>query len=297
MTEKEIGSDEDFAKMTFSEHFVELRQRLLRCIIAVLAIFVICFCLKDYVVGFIVEPYNKLRGTEGFEDLGPLEYIGPTEGFIFYIKACFFSAVFLAGPWILFQLWGFIAAGLYKAERKRVMKVLPLSIVLFIAGMSFGYFLLFPLGLEFLLNFAKKETAVPSITVSKYFSLFTLLILIMGFIFQTPLIMVVLTRMGLVTAKFFAKKRKFFILGAFIVSALFTPPDWVTQCLLAGPLLVLFELGILLSRGVGMRKKGDTAAPTGPKSDSKPQEGGPSKERARKTANSTGPGGTEGPAG
>jgi len=146
--------------------------------------------------------------------------------------------------------------------------------------MLFGYFVLFPLGMRFLLDFGSAGKFEPSITVNNYFSLLAILILLMGFIFQTPLVMVILTRIGLASAQFFSSKRKYFIVGAFVLSALFTPPDWVTQCLLAGPLIVLFEIGILLSRGV--KRKQEKKDPPGrvPGKPGKPitAEGGDSNE-------------------
>jgi len=147
-------------------------------------------------------------------------------------------------------MWKFIAAGLYRKERKSVMRVVPLSIFLFVVGLLFGYFVPFPIGLQFLLDFGDPEILQASISVSRYFSLFALLIIVMGFIFQTPLIMVVTTSVGLTTPEFFSGKRKYFIVGAFILAALLTPPDWITQTLLAGPLVVLFEVGIVLCRSL-----------------------------------------------
>jgi len=243
---------DEFKKMTFSEHFDELRRRLLRCFYGVIAAFVVCYFFKLEIGELIQKPYFNLREMDEYKGLGLLQCIRPTEGFIFYIKASFFAAVLVNTPILLYQMWKFIGAGLYDKERKKVMRILPFSTALFMTGMAFGYFVLFPLGLNFLISCCEDQLQ-SAITISAYFSLFTLLILIMGFIFQTPLVMVVVTRIGLITPEFFAKNRKFFILGAFVMSALFTPPDWVTQCLLAGPLLVLFELGIILSKG--MKKK------------------------------------------
>lgn len=242
-------SEDEFKKMTFSEHFDELRKRLLICGVGAVAAFVVCFFFRELIVDAITEPYNKLRGDTGHEELGKLTFISPPEGFLFYIKACFFVAIIIDAPIILFQMWRFIGAGLYKVERAKVMRVFPFSIFLLVVGMLFGYFVMFPIGLDFLLDFPSDKFG-SNITVSKYFTLFSTLILVMGFVFQTPLVMVVTAKIGLSSAEFFAKKRKFFILGAFIMSAMFTPPDWVTQCLLAGPLVVLFEIGILLCRGV-----------------------------------------------
>lgn len=257
-------AEDEFKKMTFVEHFEELRRRLFRCVISVVIAFVVCFCFKDWIVARVLAPYDSLRekmqkavdaGEEGAYILKPMGFIGPTEGFIFYLKACFFAAVLFSAPFILYQMWRFIASGLYRKERGAVMRVLPFSICLFMTGMVFGYLLLFPIGLQFLLTFPDPDHFEASIAVGPYFSLFTLLILLMGFIFQTPLIMVVTTWVEMTDVRFFTSKRKFFVVGAFVLSALLTPPDYVTQCLLAGPLIVLFELGICLCRLVERKQK------------------------------------------
>jgi len=257
----------DPSKMTFAEHFVELRTRLLRCVISVVVLFVICYILKDYIVEFILRPYEAFREkvvAEGGKDPGALVFIGPTEGFIFYLKTSFMAALFFSAPVILYQMWLFIGAGLYSKEKKSIMRIVPFSILLFLSGLAFGYLVLFPIGLSFLVSFPDPDIIVASITVSKYCDLFFLLILIMGFMFQAPLVMVVTTSIGLTTPELFTSKRRYFLLGAFICAAMFTPPDAITQCLLAGPLLILFEFGILLSRRVVKKQKERDAERDGP---------------------------------
>jgi len=248
----------DLSKMSFAEHFDELRSRLFYCVISVVVFFIICYCAKSLIVTAILDPYEGYRQdkiAEGEPDPGSLEYISPAEGFLFYLKTSFLGALFLSIPVILYQLWRFIGAGLYDNERKSVMRVVPFSILLFLIGLSFGYFVLFPVGLGFLLDFAPREVLESSIVVSKYFDLFFMLIFIMGLIFQAPLIMVVTTGVGLTTPELFTSKRRYFVLGAFVAAALFTPPDPVTQCLLAAPLVILFEVGIFFSKRTA-RKKG-----------------------------------------
>ena len=245
--------EDDMVKMTFAEHFEELRRRLVVCFASVIILFVVCYIFSDELVQIILLPYNAYRDKvlgRGGEDPGKLMYISLPEGFLFYLKTAFLSALFLSFPVILHQLWKFIGAGLYKKERRAVMRVLPFSIFMFLAGILFGYFVLFPIGMQFLMSFPDQDLMVPSITVSKYFDLFFILNVIMGFMFQTPLLMVVTTKIGLTTPALFSSKRKYFLLGAFVVGAVMTPPDAVTQCLLAIPLLGLFELGILLSKRV-----------------------------------------------
>jgi len=150
--------------------------------------------------------------------------------------------------------------------------------LLFFAGLTFGYKVLFPVGLKFLVQFGDTETFGASISMSRYLSLFSLLILVTGFIFQTPLIMVVTTSVGITTPQFFSSKRKYFILGAFVASAVFTPPDVITQCFLAGPLVLLFELGIVLSRMVRKRKEAPPDAPDEGTEKSKEKQSEPKKD-------------------
>lgn len=283
-------------KMTFSEHFEELRSRLIVCVVSVLVLFILCYIFSDALVKVILRPYLSYREkmvADGMEDPGELGFIGPTEGFVFYLKASFLGALFLSFPVILCQMWMFISAGLYHKERRAVMRVLPFSILLFLAGILFGYFILFPIGLQFLLNFPDPDVLQAALTVSKYFDLFFILILVMGFMFQTPLVMVVTTRVGLTDAKLFSSKRRYFLLGAFVIAAMFTPPDAITQCLLAGPLVCLFELGIILCRRVERKEETEEGEEeTGPdggderKSPPALQESGVSKDETKETAKS-----------
>lgn len=248
----------DPSKMTFAEHFVELRSRLFRCVISVIVFFVVCWFFRETIVDLITSPYEGYREkvlSAGGKDPGPLKYIGPTESFVFYLKTALLTATFISAPVILYQMWLFIGAGLYNKEKKVVMRVVPFSVVLFLGGLAFGYFVLFPIGLNFLLSFADPSKLEATITVSKYCDLFFLLILIMGFMFQAPLVMVITTSVGITTPELFTSKRRYFLLGAFILAAMFTPPDAVTQCLLAAPLLILFEFGIILCRRVDRKQK------------------------------------------
>lgn len=180
-------------------------------------------------------------------DIGPLKAIGTTEQFLSYVKVALLFASFLAAPYMLFQMWQFIGAGLYDHERKVVMQVFPFSVGMFLAGMAFGYTVLVPVGLEFLLSYGDPGLLEPSITSNSYLSLLFVMLFVMGFVFQIPLVMTVTSRMGLIEPETFRKKRKPFILGAFIAAAIMTPPDYTTQLLVGFPMLVLYEIGILLS--------------------------------------------------
>jgi sec-independent protein translocase protein TatC len=266
-------SDKGLSRMSFSEHFEELRKRLVYCAVSVFLLFIVCYIFKDYLVGFVLHPYNAFREevvASGKADPGALIFIGLQHGFLFYLKACFMASLFLSAPVLLTQMWLFIGAGLYSKEKGSILRVVPFSILLFLLGLAFGYFVLFPIGMEFLLSFPNPAHMSSSITVSLYFDLFFMMILIMGFVFQAPLIMVVTTSIGLTTPELFTTKRRYFLLGAFVCAALFTPPDAITQCLLAGPLVVLFEAGILLSKGVVKKKKAAEVKTGGVRSGAEP---------------------------
>ena len=188
-------------------------------------------------------------------DIGPLKSVKVTEGFMSHIKVALLTACLVAAPWVLFQLWTFIGAGLYLHERRVVLKVLPFSIVMFGLGLTFGYLVLVPVGLDFLLSYGSPELIEPTITVSSYLGLLFVLLFVMGMVFQIPLIMTVIGGLGVIDPVVFRKKRKYFLFGGIVAAALLTPPDYITQLLVAAPIFVLYELGILLAMAAYRSKK------------------------------------------
>jgi sec-independent protein translocase protein TatC len=190
---------------------------------------------------------------------GTLQAIKYQEAFISYLKVSIIAAIILASPWILLQIWGFVAAGLYKRERRYVTLYLPFSFVAFAAGVTFGYFILIPEGLKYLATYANPGLVSMHVTLGYYLSLFLILTVLLGFVFQLPLVMLFLTRADIVTTRQFAKYRRYALLLAVILGAVFTPPDPVTQILLASPMFMLYELGIWLSRIAAKRAKKETA--------------------------------------
>lgn len=174
------------------------------------------------------------------------------EAFLTGLKAAFVLALLLGAPWTLFQGWSFVAAGLYPHERRYVRLFLPTSVGLFAAGTLFGYFILIPYGLAFLGGMASVPTMI---TLGEYFSLFLTLTFALGVVFQLPLLMMSLTLLGIVPARTYAEKRRFFILGAFVFGALLTPPDPWTQAMMAVPILVLFEFGLVACKMIERRGK------------------------------------------
>ena len=193
-------------------------------------------------------------------DIGPLKSIAVTESFLAHFKVALLTAALISAPWMLYQLWMFVGAGLYDRERAVILKIFPFSIVMFAAGMSFGFFVLVPVGLDFLLSYADPGVIESSITVGSYLSLLFVLLFVMGFVFQIPLVMTVTASVGLIRPQTFRKRRKAFILVAFLLAAMFTPPEYTTQILVAIPMVVLYEIGVLLAEWTVRRKERRLAA-------------------------------------
>jgi sec-independent protein translocase protein TatC len=184
-----------------------------------------------------------------------------TEAFMAYFLLALIASFVLAFPFISWQIWGFISVGLYRRERMIVYKFVPFSVLLFAAGVLFGYFILIPTALGFLASYGNQDVMQNSFTLGFYLSLIAMLTLITGLIFETPLVMYIIARIGLVSAKGFASFRKYFIVIAFVIAAVVTPtPDAVTQLCLAIPLILLYEFGILLARFGSAKKPADAEA-------------------------------------
>ena len=177
-----------------------------------------------------------------------LSVISMTEQFTFILQICLYFAVFIGGPFLIWQLWQFIAAGLYETERKAAMRYFPYSVALFLVGVAFGYFIMVPYAMYFLATAFESDMIEPQYRLKDYFSLLTSLCLALAAVFQLPVIMVFSTRLGLVEPAKLASFRSYFIVGAFIVAAILTPPDPITQTMMAVPMVVLYELGLLAAR-------------------------------------------------
>jgi Tat protein translocase TatC len=186
---------------------------------------------------------------------GRLQAIKYQEAFISYLKAAIVAALILASPWIFLQIWAFVGTGLYPNEKLYILIYLPFSFLAFACGVTFGYFLLIPEGMTYLAKYANPELVSVQITLGFYLSFFLLLTVALGLVFQLPLVMMFLARVGVFTHREYAKYRKYALLTAPIVGALLTPPDPVTQLLLASPIFFLYELGVQLSRLTTKKKK------------------------------------------
>ncbi|UCG39278.1 MAG: twin-arginine translocase subunit TatC [bacterium] len=235
-------------KLPFTVHLEELRRRLIVCIVAVLVGFLVCYAFKERIFQFVSIPLVASLPP----DNSWMIFTGVTEAFFTYLKVSFLAGFFLSLPVIFYQLWSFIAPGLYSKEKRLVVPFVIFSTLFFVTGASFGYFVVFPFGFQFLLGFAT-DTIRPFPSLKEYLSFATKLLLAFGMVFELPLISFFLSKAGILTHQTLARNRRYFIVLAFIASAALTPPDVATQLLMAGPLLVLFEISVLVARIFGRK--------------------------------------------
>ncbi len=234
--------------MTIGEHLEELRRRLIVGLVAVVVAFGVSWAFKEELFWWVTGPHRvamRRLAVQGPESrLAQLTYF---EGFFTYCKVCLIAALLAGGPILLWQLWKFVSAGLYENERRHVTRWIPFSIALFAAGVLFGYFVLIPTGFTYLAGYLP-EGVERSYRLEYYLNTFFVLTFALGAIFQLPVVMLVLSRIGLISPAGYRSKRKFFILFAFVAAAVATPgPDPYSQVFLAIPMIVLYELGILLA--------------------------------------------------
>ena len=238
----------DDEKMPFLSHLEELRKRLIACAIAAGSGFVICYIFAERLFQLLILPL-KAQLPEGDR----LIYTNLPEMFITYLKSALVAGILISSPFIFYQLWMFIAPGLYQKEKKYVVPFVIFSSILFVGGALFGYFVVFPFGFKFFLGFSNDSIqALPS--VKQYFSFSIKLLFAFGLVFELPVIVFFLTKIGIVTPNLMKRKRKYAILLIFVMAAILTPPDVITQLMMAAPLLFLYEISILVSK-IAARKK------------------------------------------
>ncbi|MFO8091343.1 MAG: twin-arginine translocase subunit TatC [Desulfatiglandaceae bacterium] len=229
-------------KLPFLGHLEELRSRLVASAIAVGIGFAICYIFAEQLFLILASPLTNVMPEGDF-----LIFTSLPEMFFTYLKVSFVSGFLLASPVVFYEMWMFIAPGLYRNEKKLVIPFVTISTLLFVGGSLFAYFIVFPFGFKFFLGFSSDFVkAFPS--VKQYFSFSIKLLFAFGLVFEMPVVIFFLTKMGLVTTAFLKKNRKYALLLIFVVSAILTPPDVITQCMMAVPLLTLYEVGILVSR-------------------------------------------------
>jgi|TARA_B100000035_G_scaffold73600_1_gene60844 sec-independent protein translocase protein TatC len=231
----------------FISHLTELRKRLINSFIFLIIFFIGCYFFAEHIYGFLVDPFAKAVKDDNIERR--LIFTALQETFLTYLKVSFFTAFFVTCPFILMQIWKFIAPGLYKHEKIAILPYLVLTPVLFFLGGILVYYLVMPLAIKFFLSFESTgiSTNLPiqlEAKVNEYLSLVMKLIFAFGISFQLPVVLSLLARVGVVDSEFLKKRRKYVVVIIFAAAALLTPPDPITQIGLAIPLLILYELSI-----------------------------------------------------
>ena len=234
--------EEKMEGMSFLAHLEELRVRLIKSVIAVAVGFVACWYQADRIYAFMMVPIMDALKRNGL-DGSRLVYTNPIEPFNMYLKVGFIAGLFVTSPFILYQVWAFIAPGLYRNEKRYVTPFMVSTVLLFLSGGFFGYKVVYPAALDFLVGYGKQFQ--PMITIEEYTQLFVTIILGMGAIFEMPIVVFFLALMGIVSAGWMWRNIRYSILGIFIVAAIITPtPDIVNMCIFAAPMIALYLLSI-----------------------------------------------------
>ena len=234
--------------MPVTDHLEELRKRIIKCIVAVIAGFLLSFTFSKQLFGLLTYPLVQAMPAGG-----KLIYTSLQEAFVTYMKVAFFAGLFLAAPVIFYQIWKFVVPGLYAKERTYVVPFMVAACVFFLLGASFAFFVAFPFGFRFFLGFTTDRIqALPS--MKEYLSLCMSLLLAFGITFELPVVMFFLARMGIVNHIMLRRYRKYAILIISIIAAILTPPDILSMTMLGIPLYLLFELSVVVTYYFGKKK-------------------------------------------
>ena len=244
-----LDTDDDPAVQTrLIDHLIELRSRLMWAVAGLLLVFGCLMPFADRLYNYLAFPLiSKLPAG------AKMIAIDPAGGFFVPVKLAFFAAIFIAAPWLLYQVWAFVAPGLYKREKRLAAPLLASAVLLFYAGCAFAYFLVLPSVFGFLTRFTPDVVQMTP-DLGKYVDFVLVLFLAFGASFELPVALVILVLLGWVTPKQLREWRGYAVVGIFVVAAVITPPDVVSQLMLAVPMMLLYEAGILASRFVAPKK-------------------------------------------
>lgn len=251
--------------MPLLDHLIELRQRLLYSVVGLFVAFLVCFYFAQTLFDFLAAPLAQIlieRSGDGGNQDPRFIFTGLPDVFFTHVKVAFFFGAFITCPIFLTQLWKFVAPGLYRHEKTAFGPFLAATPILFFTGGALVYFVIFPLAWEFFLAFEQAGTsdALPiqlEAKVNEYLSLVMKLIFAFGLCFQLPVIMTLLAKVGIVTSEGMASKRKYAIVAVFVVAAIFTPPDPLSQISLAIPIILLYEISIYMAKLVERKRQRD----------------------------------------
>jgi sec-independent protein translocase protein TatC len=254
------GPDEDpGGRMSFFEHLIELRKRLIYAAVAIVIGTGIGLLLSKHFIGYIVEPMRVALRAAHLED--KLYYTSPAGYLSLVINMGLYLGVVLAMPFVLYQIWLFVAPGLFKHERRAVAGFIASSMVLFLCGIAFGYFIMLPTTLKFLVGFANDGPVKPLISINEYFELSLIILLGLGVVFELPVLIFILSLFGIVTPKFLLKNFRYAMLIITVVAAIVTPtPDATTMLVFMAPMILLYFLGVFVSYIVLRRKQAEALA-------------------------------------
>ena len=233
---------------TFISHLIELRDRLLRIIVAVVLVFLVLFYWASDIYTLLAQPLLAALPADG--KMIATDVVGV---FLVPVKVTLLVAFLIALPYVLYQVWAFVAPGLYAHEKRLVLPLVVTSSILFFIGMAFAYFVVFPSVFRFMAAIAPQGVAWMT-DIEKYFSFVLTMFIAFGVTFETPVAVVVLVRLGVVSIEQLKDARPYVIVGAFVVGAVFTPPDVISQLLLAIPVCLLYEVGVWVARTLAPKR-------------------------------------------
>lgn len=257
-----MNANNEQNQSTISEHLLELRSRIIKSLIFFVLAFIISYINADKIYDFLLQPYVKALGSDGLANKR-LIFTALQETFVTYLKLSFFSALFFSFPIFLIQIWKFIAPGLYSNEKKAILPFMIATPVLFLLGAFLAYQFIMPLAIKFFLSFESltSQTSMPiqlEAKVSEYLSLIMIFMIAFGLSFELPVLLILLATVGFVDSKYLSERRRYIIVIIFIVAAIITPPDPVSQIGLAIPLMLLYEISILIIKYLEKNKNDNT---------------------------------------
>ena len=257
-----MNANNEQNQSTISEHLLELRSRIIKSLIFFVLAFIISYINADKIYDFLLQPYVKALGSDGVANKR-LIFTALQETFVTYLKLSFFSALFFSFPIFLIQIWKFIAPGLYSNEKKAILPFMIATPVLFLLGAFLAYQFIMPLAIKFFLSFESltSQTSMPiqlEAKVSEYLSLIMIFMIAFGLSFELPVLLILLATVGFIDSKYLSERRRYIIVIIFIVAAIITPPDPISQIGLAIPLMLLYEISILIIKYLEKNKNDNT---------------------------------------